>query len=117
MMVERGLWHALTHHELTLHNQPQINLKNGHAASAEVLLRWRHPEWGLVYPDRFISVAEETGLIAPIGEWVLRQACLQAKTWQDNDGPFTQVAVKLSPVNFWKPICSKPLNRYLMKPI
>jgi len=102
MTIERGLRHALTHHELKLHYQPQIDSITGRGLSVEALVRWQHPEWGLVYPDRFIAVAEETGLIVPIGIWVLRTACLQAKAWQDNDGPFTRVAVNLSPRQFFE---------------
>ena len=100
MTIERGLRHALTHHELKLHYQPQVDAISGRAVNVEALVRWQHPEWGLVYPDRFITVAEETGLIVPIGMWVLRTACLQAKAWQENDGPFTRVAVNLSPRQF-----------------
>jgi len=100
MTIERGLRQALTHHELKLHYQPQIDSTSGRAVSVEALIRWQHPEWGLVYPDRFIAVAEETGLIVPIGTWVLRTACLQAKAWQENDGAFTHVAVNVSPRQF-----------------
>ncbi|MDD5460680.1 MAG: EAL domain-containing protein [Methylococcales bacterium] len=100
MTIERGLRHALVNHELKLHYQPQIESDSGRALIAEALVRWQHPEWGLVYPDRFIKVAEETGLIVPIGYWVLRTACMQAKTWQDNDGPVTRVAVNLSARQF-----------------
>jgi len=100
MIVERGLRQALANNELVLYYQPQINARNGHVVRVEVLLRWQHSEWGLVYPDRFIDVAEETGLIAAIGEWVLRKACLQAKSWQDNDGPVTHIAVNLSSRQF-----------------
>ncbi|MDD5578033.1 MAG: EAL domain-containing protein [Methylobacter sp.] len=100
MTIERGLRFALTHSGLKLHYQPQIETETGHAVSVEALVRWEHPEWGLVYPDRFIAVAEETGLIVPIGLWVLRTACLQAKEWQENDGAFTHVAVNLSPRQF-----------------
>lgn len=100
MTIERGLRYALTHYEFKLHYQPQIDSASGHAVSVEALIRWQHPEWGLVNPSRFIGVAEETGLIVPIGIWVLRTACLQAKSWQDNDGPFTHVAVNLSARQF-----------------
>lgn len=100
MNIERGLRYALTHYGLRLHYQPQIDLTKGHAVSAEALIRWQHPEWGLVYPDRFITVAEETGLIVPIGNWVLRTACMQAKNWLENDGPFSRVSVNLSPRQF-----------------
>jgi diguanylate cyclase (GGDEF)-like protein/PAS domain S-box-containing protein len=100
MTIERGLRHALEHHELELHYQPQIDSSNGRGVSVEALLRWQHPDFGLVYPDHFIEIAEETGLIIPIGIWVLRAACLQAKAWQNNDGPFTHVAVNLSARQF-----------------
>jgi diguanylate cyclase (GGDEF)-like protein/PAS domain S-box-containing protein len=100
MTIERGLRHALINNELLLHYQPQIDSTSGRAVSVEALVRWQHPDWGLVNPDRFIAVAEETGLIVPIGIWVLRTACLQVKAWQENDGPFTQVAVNLSPRQF-----------------
>jgi predicted signal transduction protein with EAL and GGDEF domain len=62
--IERGLRHTLIHHELKLHYQPQIDSTSGRAFKVEALVRWQHPDWGLVYPDRFIAVAEETGLIA-----------------------------------------------------
>ena len=100
MTIEKGLRRALTNHELKLHYQPQIDCTSGRSVGVEALLRWHHPDFGLIYPDRFISVAEETGLIVPIGIWVLRTACLQAKAWQENDGPFTHVAVNLSPRQF-----------------
>ncbi len=102
MTIERGLRQALAHHELRLHYQPQIDSITGHAVSVEALVRWQHPDWGLIYPERFINIAEETGLIVPIGAWVLRTACMQAKTWQENDGPFTRVAINLSPRQFFE---------------
>ncbi|MCQ8129295.1 GGDEF domain-containing response regulator [Methylomonas rivi] len=100
MTIERGLRHALAHDELRLHYQPQIDTGSGAAVGAEALVRWQHPEWGLVYPDRFINVAEETGLIVPIGAWVLRTACLQAKAWLEQNRPFSCVAVNVSPRQF-----------------
>lgn len=100
MTIERGLRQALANNELRLHYQPQIDLTTGLATSVEALVRWQHPQWGLIYPERFISVAEETGLIVPIGTWVLRTACQQVKTWRDHDGPFSSVAVNLSPRQF-----------------
>jgi predicted signal transduction protein with EAL and GGDEF domain len=100
MTVERGLRHALANNELRVYYQPQIDLASGLAIRVEALVRWQHPEWGLVYPDRFIGVAEETGLIVPIGSWVLRTACKQAKAWHDNDGPFSSVAVNVSSRQF-----------------
>ncbi len=102
MTIERGLRHALAYHELKLHYQPQIDSGSGRAVSVEALVRWQHPDWGLVYPDRFIAIAEETGLIVPIGIWVLHAACLQAKAWQEHDGAFTRVAVNLSARQFFE---------------
>lgn len=100
MTIERGLRLALVNHELKLHYQPQVDSKSGRSVKVEALVRWQHPEWGLVYPDRFLEIAEETGLIVPIGTWVLRTACLQAKSWQENDGTFTHVAVNISSRQF-----------------
>lgn len=100
MTVERGLRRALAEQELRLHFQAQIDSVSGLATGAEALVRWQHPEWGLVYPDRFITVAEETGLIVPIGAWVLREACLRAKAWIENGGPFASVAVNVSARQF-----------------
>jgi diguanylate cyclase (GGDEF)-like protein/PAS domain S-box-containing protein len=115
MMIERGLRDALTQDQLKLHFQPQVDSAGGRVGSVEALVRWQHPEWGLVYPARFISVAEETGLIVPIGAWVLRAACLQAKTWQENNGPFTQVAVNLSPRQFLEPDLFETIKQILVE--
>jgi diguanylate cyclase (GGDEF)-like protein len=113
MTIERGLRHALNNHELTLHYQPKIDASRGRSVSVEALIRWQHPEWGLIFPDRFISVAEETGLIVPMGLWVLRTACLQAKAWQDHDGDFTQVAVNVSARQFLDPDLFKSIESLL----
>ncbi|MGI2328153.1 putative bifunctional diguanylate cyclase/phosphodiesterase [Planococcus sp. YIM B11945] len=94
--LEQNLHSALDNEELVLHYQPQIDPKTGFIYGAEALIRWMHPERGLVPPDQFIPIAEETGLIIPIGEWVLRTACLQAVEWNRKyDHPF-HMAVNLS---------------------
>lgn len=82
-LIDADLRHALERQQFTLHYQPKVNLDTGAITGAEALLRWSHAEWGMVYPARFISIAEDSGLIVPIGRWVLREACVQAKQWSD----------------------------------
>ena len=96
LALECQLRNALEHNELQLHYQPQVELENGHLIAVEALLRWQNEELGNVPPDIFIPVAEDTGLIIPIGEWVLRTACTQLKTWQDTGVPIARVAVNVS---------------------
>jgi EAL domain-containing protein (putative c-di-GMP-specific phosphodiesterase class I) len=91
---------ALDNRELSLVYQPQMDIATGRIAGLEALLRWQHPEIGLVPPDKFIRIAENSGLIVPIGEWVLRTACAQARKWQDEGLPAVSVAVNVSAVQF-----------------
>jgi EAL domain-containing protein (putative c-di-GMP-specific phosphodiesterase class I) len=91
---------ALAKEELFLLYQPQMDVATGRITGLEALLRWQHPELGLVPPDRFIRIAENSGLIVPIGEWVLSTACRQAKKWQDDGLPPLSVAVNVSAVQF-----------------
>ncbi|HLO76515.1 MAG TPA: EAL domain-containing protein, partial [Magnetospirillum sp.] len=100
LQTESYLRKALPRHELLLHYQPQFQTSTKHLVGFEALLRWRHPENGMVAPGRFIPIAEETGLIVPIGEWVLREACRQNKAWQDRGLPPVVMAVNLSAVQF-----------------
>jgi diguanylate cyclase (GGDEF)-like protein/PAS domain S-box-containing protein len=93
---EGSLWRALEQDEFELHYQPQVDLMSGRIVGAEALLRWRHPELGLVGPAQFIGFAEETGMIMPIGEWVLKRACAQNKAWQDAGLAPIHMAVNLS---------------------
>ena len=96
--IEESLRHALERQEFTLNYQPKVNLKSGAITGVEALIRWRHPLRGLLHPPQFISVAEEFGLIVPIGRWVLREGCRQAKAWQDSGLPLTRIAINISAV-------------------
>lgn len=95
--LESGLRHALEREEFVVYYQPKLNLANGMIIGAEALLRWKHPVKGLVSPIEFIPVLEETGLIEPVGTWVLREVCSQLRRWQEDDAmPRLIVAVNLS---------------------
>ena len=101
LALAASLRHAQHNGELALHYQPQIDLASGRLIGAEALLRWSHPTHGQVPPDKFIPIAEETGLIVEIGEWVLRNACRCATDWnRDNRYPPLKIAVNLSPRQF-----------------
>jgi EAL domain-containing protein (putative c-di-GMP-specific phosphodiesterase class I)/NO-binding membrane sensor protein with MHYT domain len=97
---ENDLRRALSAGEFELHYQPEISIKTGRIVAAEALLRWRHPTKGIVGPSSFISLAEETGLMIPLGEWALREACRQARAWQIDLGASFPVAVNLSATQF-----------------
>ena len=100
LTLERDLRQALERGELALLYQPQVRIATGRTVGVEALLRWNHPERGLVRPAEFIGVAEETGLILPIGEWVLRAACKQARQWHQDGSAELRVAVNLSALQF-----------------
>jgi diguanylate cyclase (GGDEF)-like protein len=100
MKMEAALRQALKNGEFVLHYQPRVSVLSGRASGVEALLRWRHPAWGLIEPARFVPVLEETGLIVPVGAWVLAEACLQAKRWQVAERPPVRVSVNLSPRQF-----------------
>ncbi len=99
VQTENNLRHALANNEFVLEYQPEININTGLTIGVEALIRWRHPQKGLLMPDQFIPVAEECGLMVPIGEWVLQQACAQARIWRDQGFPVV-VAVNLSAMQF-----------------
>ena len=99
-LIETSLRRALEHGEFTLHYQPKIDLQTDCITGVEALLRWEHPEWGLVMPERFVSIAEECGLIVPIGRWVLGEACAQLVRWGDMGIPNLSVSVNVSALEF-----------------
>jgi diguanylate cyclase len=101
-LLERDLREALAQQQLEVHYQPQAELTTRKITGFEALVRWRHPRRGMVSPDEFIPLAEETGLIVPLGEWVLRTACAAAATWPD----YLRIGVNLSPVQFGR--CDLP---------
>ena len=100
LALEAGLRHGLERGEFRIHYQPKIEITTGTITGVEALLRWQHPERGLIPPDRFIPLAEATGLIVPIGLWTLREVCERGKAWQSLDLPRFPIAVNLSATQF-----------------
>jgi len=113
LLMEHDLRRALEGKQFLLHYQPQVDLNTGRITGAEALIRWRHPERGLVSPAQFIPIAEERGLIVPIGEWVLQEACRQNKEWQEAGLPSISVAVNLSALQFQKSNLAQEVARIL----
>lgn len=112
LMLEMNLHHALERSEFIVYYQPQIDLQTGRMVGAEALVRWQHPERGLISPLEFIPIAEESGLIIPLNEWVLQTACKQASSWQ-KAGYSLKVAVNLSGIQFNQPGLSQRILRIL----
>ena len=100
LMIEAHLRVAVEKQQFFLHYQPKINLKSKKITGVEVLIRWKHDEWGDIAPKRFINIAEDSGLIVPIGKWVLSEACKQAKTWLDDGLQTLNIAVNISAKEF-----------------
>src|SRR6202049_505153 len=98
--IEESLRRALERREFALHYQPKVNLRTGEVTGAEALIRWTHPTRGPIPPAQFIPVAEDCGLILPIGKWVLREACRQARAWVDARLPPITMAVNISAMEF-----------------
>ncbi|RLB61856.1 MAG: bifunctional diguanylate cyclase/phosphodiesterase [Deltaproteobacteria bacterium] len=103
MKLQNSLRRALDRDEFIIHYQPQYDAESGRMIGVEALLRWQHPELGMVYPGQFIPLAEHIGLIVPIGEWVLRTACQDARAWNEGNKNSIRVAVNLSPRQFQQP--------------
>ncbi len=102
LILDSDLREAIAKEQFVLHYQPQIALKTGQITGAEALLRWQRPGHGLIGPSEFLARAEENGLIVPINEWVLREACRQAKSWQRRGHPPIRIGVNLSSIQFFK---------------
>ena len=102
VQIEEDLRGALERQEFVLHYQPLVDLASGRTTSCEALLRWRHPQRGLVPPVEFIPVLEEMGMIHAVGQWVLQQACRQMRAWLDQGLPLNQVSVNVSPLQFMR---------------
>ena len=100
LALEAGLRHGLERQEFRIHYQPKIDMASGEITGVEALLRWQHPEKGLLLPEKFIHLAEDTGLIIPIGLWTLREVCTRAKSWKEAGLPRMPVAVNLSAIQF-----------------
>lgn len=111
--IKTSLCDALEREEFQVYYQPQVNVQSGKIVSAEALVRWLHPEKGLISPAEFIPDAEETGFIVQLGEWVLRTACKQMQVWQNAGFPLQQVAVNLSPRQFHQPDLSSRVAQIL----
>jgi diguanylate cyclase (GGDEF)-like protein/PAS domain S-box-containing protein len=113
LALESSLRRALERGELVLHYQPQVACGDGRITGLEALVRWRHPEMGLVAPGRFIPIAEETGLIIPLGAWVLEAACRQAHAWHTAGHPGLTLSVNLSARQFLQPDLVETVERIL----
>lgn len=115
LVLETALYHALEKKQFILHYQPQFDLSSGRVIGVEALIRWQHPEMGMIQPGEFIPLLEETGLIVPVGEWVLRTACLQNKRWQDAGLAPIRMAVNLSAIQFRKHGLSCTIRKILQE--
>ncbi|WP_088103923.1 putative bifunctional diguanylate cyclase/phosphodiesterase [Halalkalibacter urbisdiaboli] len=115
LLLENHLRNALENKEFSLYYQAQVNIDTGDITGLEALLRWNHPVSGLIPPNEFIPLAEKTGLIIPIGEWVLEEACRQIKKWLDKGLPLIKVAVNLSPQQFLKQNLAEVIEDILIR--
>lgn len=111
--LESELWRALAENQLVLHYQPQVDLLSGKVVGVEALVRWRHPTRGLIGPAEFIPVAEECGLILPLGHWVLLTACRQVRSWLDQGADMGEMAVNISAHQFRQPDFARTVRAVL----
>lgn len=115
LMIERDLKSAITNQQLVLHYQPITDIETGNLNAMEALIRWNHPELGLVPPDSFIPISEESGLIFSIGKWVLETACAQNKAWQDAGNPPFIICVNISAMQFQHPDFVETIKTVLLE--
>ncbi len=113
--LEGSLRRALKRDEFLLHYQPKVNLDTGEITGVEALVRWQQPDRGLVPPSQFVPIAEDCGLILQIVRWVLREACRQARAWQDAGLPPLPISVNVSAVEFRDKVLSKVSGPYSRK--
>jgi len=113
LRIEQDLRLAIERDEFELYYQPQVELKTGNMIGVEALIRWHHPEKGLLAPDKFIYVAERIGLIKQLGDWVLETACRQASAWRKMGVPHFKMAVNISPIHFQDPVLATTIVRIL----
>lgn len=114
LSLENDIYKALERNELTLFYQPQISIVDGKVKGAEALLRWNHPVYGLISPDEFIPILEETGLIVPVGEWLIENACVQRERWADMGVPI-DISVNISPIQFDSDLLINAVNQAITK--
>jgi EAL domain-containing protein (putative c-di-GMP-specific phosphodiesterase class I)/FixJ family two-component response regulator len=115
IILKKSLYTALRREEFQVYYQPQVSLTTGKIVGAEALVRWKHPEKGLIPPTEFIPVAEQTGFIIPLGEWILQTACQHLKSWKNEGFSGLRVAVNLSPRQFHQPELSTRVAEILEK--
>ncbi len=115
LLLENELHHALSHQEFEVYYQPQVNTTTREITGMEALVRWQHPQLGLISPAKFIPLAEETGLIIPLDQWVLQTACAQNKAWQDAGLPPIRISVNLSARQFQQPTLLDVVAQILQK--
>ncbi len=115
LLLESELWQALSDNQLLLHYQPQVDLASGRIVGVEALVRWAHPQRGMIPPAEFIPLAEECGLILPLGHWVLSHACRQAKKWLDDGVDIGEVAVNISAHEFRQPEFTRSVRAILVE--
>lgn len=113
--METALYHALKEEQFVLFYQPQFDLSSGRLIGAEALIRWQHPVSGMISPAEFIPILEETGLIVPVGEWVLRTACAQNRQWQEAGLPPIVIAVNMSVIQFRQPGLPQTVRNILLQ--